>query len=128
MIDRSYLPFKSASEHQDRGMEKWLGFYLSEHTSSLNQDRQREDLISDLSQEEKFFLLGQLYSNGAPVKVTTKFGQTKQSFQGVVEELTPMTASLKTVDGYRLIEIEEILELALADEGVTPKSLDSIDL
>lgn len=85
MIDRSYLPFKSAREHQDRGMEKWLGFYLSEHTSSLNQDRQREDLISDLSQEEKFFL-------------------------------------------YRLIEIEEILELALADEGVTPKSLDSIDL
>ncbi len=39
-----------------------------------------------------------------------------------------MTASLKTVDGYRLIEIEEILELALANEGVTPKSLDSIDL
>ncbi len=27
MIDRSYLPFQSARDHQDRGMMKWMGFF-----------------------------------------------------------------------------------------------------
>ena len=38
MIDRSYLPFKSARDYQDRKMAKWLGFFLSEHSSALSQD------------------------------------------------------------------------------------------
>ena len=43
MIDRSYLPFQSAREHQDRGMMKWMGFFLSEHTSSLHEDKTKEN-------------------------------------------------------------------------------------
>ena len=35
MIDRSYLPFRSARLYQDRKMAKWMGFFLSEHTSAL---------------------------------------------------------------------------------------------
>ena len=35
MIDRSYLPYQSAREFQDRGMAKWAGFFLSEHTTAL---------------------------------------------------------------------------------------------
>ena len=35
MIDRSYLPYQSAREFQDRGMAKWAGFFLSEHTTVL---------------------------------------------------------------------------------------------
>jgi hypothetical protein len=41
MIDRSYLPFQSAREHQDRGMMKWMGFFLSEHTISLTDDKNK---------------------------------------------------------------------------------------
>lgn len=33
-VDRSYLPYKSAREYQDRKMAKWMGFFLSEHTTS----------------------------------------------------------------------------------------------
>ena len=29
MIDRSYLPFQAAREYQDPGMQKWMGFFLS---------------------------------------------------------------------------------------------------
>ena len=29
------------SEYQDRGMLKWQGFYLSDHTAKLNQDQER---------------------------------------------------------------------------------------
>ena len=43
MIDRSYLPFQVAREYQDRKMAKWMGFFLSEHTSGLEQERNRID-------------------------------------------------------------------------------------
>lgn len=36
-IDRSYLPYKSAREYQDRKMAKWLGMFLSEHTTALKE-------------------------------------------------------------------------------------------
>ncbi len=39
MIDRSYLPFQSAREYQDPGMQKWMSFFLSEHTTSLSEER-----------------------------------------------------------------------------------------
>ena len=51
MIDRSYLPFQSAREHKDRGMMKWMGFFLSEHTSSLHEDKTKENLTSHLEDQ-----------------------------------------------------------------------------
>lgn len=58
MIDRSYLPFQAAREHYDRGMEKWMGFFLSEHTTSLSDDKNKVDMTSDLTKEEKLVLMG----------------------------------------------------------------------
>jgi len=41
-MERAYLPYRSAREHEDRGMAKWMGFFLSEHTTSLKDERKRE--------------------------------------------------------------------------------------
>ena len=49
MIDRSYLPFQAAREYQDPGMQKWMGFFLSEHTSSLHAAKYRVEFSTDLS-------------------------------------------------------------------------------
>lgn len=51
MIDRSYLPYQSAREYQDSGMQKWMGFFLSEHTTSLGEEKYRVDLTSDLNRK-----------------------------------------------------------------------------
>ena len=51
MIDRSYLPYQSAREYQDLGMQKWMGFFLSEHTTSLGEEKYRIDLTSDLNRK-----------------------------------------------------------------------------
>ena len=59
MIDRSYLPFQAAREHYDRGMEKWMGFFLSEHTSSLKADKTKELLHTNLTKDQKALLLSQ---------------------------------------------------------------------
>ncbi|QBZ12324.1 hypothetical protein SM12261_1530 [Streptococcus mitis NCTC 12261] len=39
MIYCSYSPFQSARDYQNPGMQKWMGFYLSEHTSSLSEEK-----------------------------------------------------------------------------------------
>ena len=38
-VDRSYSPYKEVREYQDRGMMKWQGFYLSEHTTAMRDDK-----------------------------------------------------------------------------------------
>ncbi|CAM4076524.1 hypothetical protein [Streptococcus penaeicida] len=69
MIDRSYLPFASARSYYDRKMAKWMGFFLSEHNHSLEEDRQRKNVFSLLDLEEKQLLLSQAYSQQLSVKV-----------------------------------------------------------
>lgn len=43
-VDRSYSPYKEVREYHDRGMMKWQGFYLSEHTSAMKKDRDRKKI------------------------------------------------------------------------------------
>lgn len=62
MIDRSYLPFQSAREYQDTKMQKWMGFFLSEHTSALSDDVNKVTYMSNLSLEKKLLLLSQVYA------------------------------------------------------------------
>ena len=53
MIDRSDLPFQSARDYQDVNMQKWMGFFLSEHTSALSDDDKQVSYLSDLSLNQK---------------------------------------------------------------------------
>lgn len=72
MIDRSYLPFQSAREYQDVGMQKWMGFFLSEHTAALFDDASKRTFQSKLTVEMKQLLLGQLYVNQLTARITVK--------------------------------------------------------
>lgn len=38
-VDRQYSQFEDIRNYQDRGMMKWQGFFLSEHTSAMTKDR-----------------------------------------------------------------------------------------
>lgn len=49
MIDRSYLPYQSAREYTDRGMAKWMGFFISEHSSALS--KKEESSLSSNKEE-----------------------------------------------------------------------------
>ena len=102
MIDRSYLPFQSAREYQDPGMQKWIGFFLSEHTSSLDEDRNRVDLSPGLSKDKKLLFLSQLYIGQLKGCFTVKYR---------VQKLTIKEISVKTSGGYRRVQIEDILQI-----------------
>ena len=118
MIDRSYLPFQSARDYQDPGMQKWMGFFLSEHTSSLGEEKNRFDFSTNLNSVEKLLLLSQLYIGQLKGCFVVKERKKKTTIIGEVSELSPQTLSIRTNEGYRLVELTDILEIRLWEEGV----------
>ena len=118
MIDRSYLPFQSARDYQDPGMQKWMGFFLSEHTSSLGAEKNRVDLSTDLNPVEKLLLLSQLYVGRLKGSFVVKEKNHKSTILGEVRELSPQEISIRTDEGYRLIRVDDILTIQLCQEEV----------
>ena len=118
MIDRSYLPFQSARDYQDPGMQKWMGFFLSEHTSSLSEEKNRVDLSTDLNPVEKLLLLSQLYVGRLKGSFVVKEKNHKSTILGEVIELSPQEISVRTDEGYRLIRVDDILAIQLYQEEV----------
>lgn len=112
MIDRSYLPFQAAREYQDPGMQKWMGFFLSEHTSSLHAAKNRVDFSTDLSKPQKLLLLSQLYVNQLKGQFTIKHRDRKITLFGKVSELSRKEISIKTSEGHRLVQLDNILQIA----------------
>ena len=118
MIDRSYLLFQSARDYQDPGMQKWMGFFLSEHTSSLSAEKNRVDLSTDLNSVEKLLLLSQLYVGQLKGSFMVKENNRKSTIIGEVRELSPQEVSVKTDEGYRLLRVQDILAIQLCQEEV----------
>ena len=118
MIDRSYLPFQSARDYQDPGMQKWMGFFLSEHTSSLSEEKNRVDFSTDLNPVEKLLLLSQLYVGRLKGSFMVKEKNHKSTILGEVRELSPQEISVRTDEGYRLIRVDDILAIQLCQEEV----------
>ena len=96
MIDRSYLPFQSARDYQDPGMQKWMGFYLSEHTSSLREEKNRVDFSMGLTPVEKLHLLSQLYVGQFKGSFVVKEKKQKTIIIREVRELSHQTLSIRT--------------------------------
>ena len=118
MIDRSYLPFQSARDYQDPGMQKWMGFFLSEHISSLSEEKKRVDFSTNLNSVEKLLLLSQLYVGQLKGCFVVKERKQKMTIIGKVSELSPQTLSIRTNEGYRLVEIVDVLEIRLWEKEI----------
>ena len=116
MIDRSYLPYQSARKYQDSGMQKWMGFFLSEHTTSLGEEKYRVSLTSDLNRTEKLLLLSQLYVGHLKGRFTVKQKAQKVTLLGEVREISSKEVSIKTHEGYQLIQVEDFLGVQLLEE------------
>ena len=99
-------------------MQKWLGFFLSEHTSSLSEEKSRADLSTDLNPVEKLLLLSQLYVGRLKGSFVVKEKNHKSTILGEVRELSPEEISLRTDEGYRLIRVDDILTIQLCQEEV----------
>lgn len=117
MVDRSYLPFQSARYYKDAGMQKWFGFFLSEHTTSLEESYHTIDFTSQHSISEKYLLLSQAYVNQLHLQVTVREKKIKQVHLGIISDLSKQSIVLKTDQGHQLISLEDILALQVVEEA-----------
>ena len=118
MMNRSYLPFLFAREYQDRGMAKWMGFFLSEHSSSLWEEKNKEDVSITLSMEEKVLLVRQLYTNTFPATFIFKHSNRRKVVSGIVREIRKESISIKSDTGFLLLKWEDILDIQIEGESL----------
>ena len=115
MIDRSYLPFQSARDYQDRGMMKWMGFFLSEHTTSLDEEKHKVIFSEELSLLDKLTLISQLYAGQLKGQLIVKADKQKVTYQGQVTEVSKEKIVVKSADKFHLVEVEDILAIYLVE-------------
>ena len=110
MIDRS------ARLYQDRKMAKWMGFFLSEHTSALEDDAIPIPTHSQLNLEEKYLLLGQLQLYSLKAHISILENKQLLHYTGTLENLTATECLLKLSNGYQRIFIETIVSIQQVEE------------
>ena len=99
-------------------MMKWMGFFLSEHTSSLHEDKTKENLTSYLDNLEKFTLLNQLYSGQLLGNFQIKDQGRRCRCSGYVVELNLNQVTVKSDKQHIQIYIKDILEISLGVEAI----------
>ena len=100
MIDRSYLPYQSAREFQDRGMAKWAGFFLSEHTTALQTKEIDHSQLNVLPLSEQIQLLEQAFQQQTTISITTLEGNQFATYTGSIHTLSASELLLKSEDHY----------------------------
>lgn len=116
MIDRSYLPFHSAREYQDTKMQKWMGFFLSEHASALSDDTNKVTYMSDLSLEKKLLLLSQVYAGQLRTRIQVIEKNKRVSYTGTIPSLTKDFILIKTTTGHINLKLKDIISIELVEE------------
>lgn len=113
MVDRSYSKFTEIRDYQDRGMKKWMGFYLSEHGSAMKRDAiiARQEKVDKIGLEEKIQLLNQAYLNKLLVEIIISVDDIVSKMYGTVVEFTSTDFIFFKVDEVRKIDIKNILSV-----------------
>lgn len=62
------------AHYQDRGMKKWAGFFLSDHTAMINKETRQKSVLdqAEMSREECGKVLGLAFGQQEPVAVQLK--------------------------------------------------------
>ena len=111
MTDRSYLPYQSARDFQDRGMAKWAGFFLSEHSTALAKKELDMSQLTQLDRQEINQLLRQAYSQQVPIRITFLNQKRLTEITATVFHLDSKQVLLQERDHYKNLAIHQILSI-----------------
>ena len=111
MTDRSYLPYQSTHDSQDRGMAKWAGFFLSKHSTALAKKELDISRLPQLDRQEKFHLLSQAYSQQVPIQITFLTQGKLTDITATVFHLDCKQVLLQEGDHYKVLAIHQILSI-----------------
>ena len=117
MIDRSYLPYQSARDFQDRGMAKWAGFFLSEHSTALQTKHLSLEELRLLSNEEIRLLLEQAYQQKTDLSLSSLQDNQVTVYYGQVYALSPSEILIKNGQHYHSLLLSPIFSIELGDSS-----------
>ena len=103
MINRSYLPYKSAREYLDRGMAKWMGFFISDTI----------DFTKAMDEEEKLFFLSWAFFNNKKILLYTNL--QKEPYLGKIYDMTKEKLYLNMKNRTPNFLYSQILKLTVAE-------------
>lgn len=121
----TYHPDRYVREYTDRGMAKWLGFYLSEHTSEMEKDHLsrnipqiKEEKMTDLEIAQ---VLETAYIQRGKVSIQLNSldmdACALDDITGTLEGFESNDLYLSTVAGIDIISIESIHSITLIKQG-----------
>lgn len=117
MVYRDYLPYKSAREYQDRKMAKWMGFFLSEHTTSLNaEEGQLVEEVDRMPIHQLIVLLNQCFLNQLKISLELDNAGFVELKSGIVDHVDQNKIGLRTDQDYVFIALGQILTLTIGEE------------
>lgn len=117
MTDRSYLPYQSARDFQDRGMAKWAGFFLSEHSTALAKKELDMSRLTQLDRQEINRLLRQAYSQQVPIRITFLNQEKLTDVTATVFHLDSKQVLLQEGDHYKGLAIHQILSIQASGDA-----------
>lgn len=117
MIDRSYLPYQSARDFQDRGMVKWAGFFLSEHSTALQTKHLSLEELRLLSNQEIRHLLEQAYQQKTYLSLSTIQANQVAVYYGQVYSLSPSEVLIKNGQYYHSLLLSTIFSIEPGDSS-----------
>ena len=117
MIDRSYLPYQSARDFQDRGMAKWAGFFLSEHSTALQTKHLSLEELRLLSNEEIRHLLEQAYQQKTYLSLSSLQDDQIVVYYGQVFSLSPSEVLIKNGQHYHSLLLSTIFSIEPGDSS-----------
>ena len=95
-----------------------MGFFLSEHTTSLDEEKYKNDFSDELSLLDKLTLISQLYTGQFAGRFIVKKNNQKVTYQGRVTEISKDEIVVKSDSRFHLIEVKTILDIQLAEGEV----------
>lgn len=119
-VDRSYLPWRSARMYKDRRMKKWMGFFLSEHTASLNEEHQYIDWDMVAPKDVLITQLSQAYLARLPLNICLRHPSKKDEsyyVEGLIDAWNPPKIGIRADDRYQWVQLEEILHIELIESS-----------
>lgn len=115
-VNRDYLPFKSARQYQDRKMAKWMGFFLSEHTSALSELDEMIDFDSATPFNEKIALLSQLFANQLEAAFSVQKAKRIVTIKGKITQIVDSKIGVHSDSSYHFIPMDDILSIQLIEK------------
>jgi hypothetical protein len=93
--------------------------FLSDHTTSLGEEKYKVYFSDELTFLDKLTLISQIYDGQLKGQFDIKHDNQKVTYQGQVTEISKDEIVVKSDEQFHLIKVENILAIQLAEGGET---------